>query len=382
MASKKKFLVLTNAYPSEDDLYRNGFIHRRVKSYQRYEIEIEVFVLYAEEISETYEFDHIKVMKGNKNHLFQHLRTNDFFKTLIHFVSPEMIEIIKQVKPRMPLLIWIHGFEAEAWHRRYFNFLESKEQLRKILEMSQDYYRKQLELMNWLYQTDELDLTFIHVSKWFKEHVAECDARTRTQNAHIIPNLIDEHVFTYEKKGPEQRLKILSIRPYASKKYANDLAVKAVLELTDRPFFDRLEFAFYGDGRLFHQTLEPLMNSSNVHIYKGFLKQEEIAKLHKNYGIFLCPTRLDSQGVSMCEAMASGLVPISTNITAIPEFVTNRVSGLLSKPEDPVHLADQIETLFFHEDLFLKLSKNAATTIIEKCGIDHVINKEMELILR
>ncbi len=29
-----KYLIITNAYPHEDQLYRNGFIHRRVKAYQ------------------------------------------------------------------------------------------------------------------------------------------------------------------------------------------------------------------------------------------------------------------------------------------------------------------------------------------------------------
>ncbi len=382
MTFSEKYLILTNAYPSEDQLYRNGFIHRRVKSYEEYNADMEVFVLspvYPTE--ESYVFDDVKVTRGNKEHFYNYLIKNDYAKILIHFVSPDMIETIKNVKPKIPLIIWIHGFEAEAWHRRWFNYLESREQLVRILEMSKNYYATQMKLMNYLYETDELDIKFIHVSKWFKEHIAEVDARSYSKNAYIIPNLIDEDFFNYQEKSPNHRLKILSIRPYASKKYANDQSVEAVLELANRPYFKRLHFAFYGDGKLFNETLAPLRNFSNVEIHKGFLKQDEIANLHKEYGVFLCPTRLDSQGVSMCESMSSGLVPLATNVTAIPEFVEHRYSGLLSLPENPIDIANNIEALYFNEELFLNLSKNAATSIREKCSKGKVITKEMELIL-
>ena len=377
-----RYLVLTNAYPSENQLYRNGFVHRRVKAYQKRGLKVQVFVLspiYKE--AENYHFDGVYVSRGNKEIFEQFLLENNFKKTLIHFVSVDMIDVIRKLKPRMPLIIWIHGFEAEAWHRRWFNFLESRDQLAKILEMANDYYIKQMKLMNWLYQTKELDLKFVHVSKWFTEHIAECYARAKTQNASIIPNIVDGELFNYVEKTPEQRFKILSIRPYASRKYANDLSVAAVLELSKKPFFNRLQFAFYGDGKLFDETLRPIKHFPNVKIRKGFLQQAEIAELHKDYGVFLCPTRLDSQGVSMCEAMSSGLVPVATNITAIPEFVEHRKTGLLAKPEDPEDLAYMIERLYFNESLFKRLSKNAAIDIRKKCGEDSVITREMELIL-
>lgn len=378
----KKYLVLTNSYPSEEDLYKNGFVHRRVKSYEQNNLNIEVFVLrpYYEKM-ESYTFENIKVFRGNEAHFEEFLRKNKYEKILIHFVNKPMINAIKVTTPETPIIIWVHGFEAEAWHRRWFNYLESKESLESILRMRNGFYKEQMQLMRYLYTTKELNLQFVHVSKWFKEHVAECDARVKTQNAHIIPNVIDEDIFKFQEKDDDQRFKILSIRPYASRKYANDLSIAAVLELSKRPYFNRLEFSFYGDGKLFDETVAPIKHFTNVKIKKAFLKQTQIAELHKQFGVFLCPTRWDSQGVSMCEAMASGLVPISINISAIPEFVEHRKSGLLANPEDPVDLADKIEKLYFNHELFKRLSKQASDSIIEKCGKNVVVSKEMELIL-
>ncbi|WP_058308668.1 glycosyltransferase family 4 protein [Gracilibacillus massiliensis] len=379
---KDKYILITNAYPHEDQLYRNGFIHRRVKAYQEKGIDVEVFVLHgAFKNYEEYNFDNVNVMRGQKSDLYVTLGNGEYKKILIHFVSTDMIDTIIDVASDIPVIVWVHGFEAEAWHRRWFNFLNSKEELKRILKMKDTFYANQLKLMNWLYLTNELNLQFVHVSKWFKEHIAECDARAVSQNASIIPNIIDNKLFRYNKKDSNQRYKILSIRPFASHKYANDQSVDAVLELSKRPIFDRLEFAFFGEGKFFDKTLLPLRNFDNVSINKTFLNQNEIADLHKSYGVFLCPTRLDSQGVSMCEAMSSGLVPLSSNITAIPEFVEHNHSGLLANPEDPVDIADNIERLFFNESLFQNLSQNASESINDKCSQEVVINKELELIL-
>ncbi len=48
-----------------------------------------------------------------------------------------------------------------------------------------------------------------------------------------------------------------------------------------------------------------------------------------NYGVFLSPTRMDAQGVMMCEVMASGLLTISSDNTAIPEFIVDEQNGIL-----------------------------------------------------
>jgi glycosyltransferase involved in cell wall biosynthesis len=82
----------------------------------------------------------------------------------------------------------------------------------------------------------------------------------------------------------------------------------------------------------------------------------------------------------MCEAMSSGLVPISTDITAIPEFVKHDVSGLLTTPESPTDIADAIERLYYNSDVFLRVSKQASQSIREKCAVDVVIKRELEII--
>ena len=131
---------------------------------------------------------------------------------------------------------------------------------------------------------------------------------------------------------------------------------------------------------MFDQTVEPLRQFDNVKLENRFFTQEEIRDLHAEHGIFLSPTRFDSQGVSMCEASSSGLVTISSEVAAVPEFIEHRVSGLLAQPESIDDLADLIEELYFDAELFQRLSKQGSLAMLEKCGRKATIGAEVNYI--
>ena len=124
--------------------------------------------------------------------------------------------------------------------------------------------------------------------------------------------------------------------------------------------------------------VEPLRPFSNVVIERRFLTQQEIARLHKDYGAFLCPSRMDTQGVSRDEAMASGLVPITNAVAAIPEFVSDQ-EGLLAPGEDSSALAQGIRRLAQDPQLFKRLSENAALRVRQQSGKRQVIEQELSL---
>ena len=82
----------------------------------------------------------------------------------------------------------------------------------------------------------------------------------------------------------------------------------------------------------------------------------------------------------MCEAMSSGLVPVSTRIAAIPEYVGHGSSGLLGEPESAADLASAIRELYQDPDLFVALSEGAARSIRRQCGRAATTDRELELI--
>lgn len=222
-------------------------------------------------------------------------------------------------------------------------------------------------------------LSLIFVSQYFADEVMEdVGFRLPDDQYKIIHNPVDTDIFSYVEKDPEQRKKILSIRPYASRKYANDLSVKAVLELSKEPFFDELEFRFIGDGALFDETLLPLRDFSNVIIDRGFLAQPDIAELHKEYGVFLCPTRMDAQGVSKDEAMSSGLVVVTNGVTAIPEFIDEQC-GVIAGSEDYLGMAAGIKRLYETPSDFTRLSDSAGKRARKQVAKEKIVKEELTI---
>ena len=377
----EKLLVICNAYPSEQALYRNGFIHRRVKAYKEAGLDVEVFYNH-EPVQQAYEyeFDGVRVTVGNEGALELHVASNDFDGYLIHFAEPQRIRPLQKLNVKKPVIVWVHGFEAEAWYRRWFNFINTSEGIKAALEKKDTYYLKQNAFFHDLMTEERLNVSFVNVSKWFQKYVVEPDNGAEFRNSTVIPNLVDEEVFPYREKEDNKRFKILSIRPFASLKYANDQTVGAILELSKRPYFKALSFTICGSGPMFNQTVEPLRQFDNVKLENRFFTQEEIRDLHAEHGIFLSPTRFDSQGVSMCEASSSGLVTISSEVAAVPEFIEHRVSGLLAQPESINDLADLIEELYFDAELFQRLSKQGSLAMLEKCGRKATIGAEVDYI--
>ncbi|SFC68564.1 hypothetical protein SAMN05443252_105273 [Bacillus sp. OV322] len=86
---------------------------------------IEVFVLHPPySKAEINIYQGVTVYRGTEADLRILLSYKAHIKYLIHFVNPSMIQAIREVNPGIPVVVWIHGFEAETWHRRWFKELQ------------------------------------------------------------------------------------------------------------------------------------------------------------------------------------------------------------------------------------------------------------------
>lgn len=370
---RSKYLILTNHYPSYDDLYRNAFVHSRVKAYQERGVNVDVFRLRKDEALSYHEFQDVDIVTGSPEALRKLLAFGDYQHVLVHFLDPDMWAVLREYIDRVRVTVWVHGAEVQPWWRREYNYSREDQLTQAKLDSERRlaFWQSVLKLMH-------PNLKLVFVSQYFAEEVMEdLDIRLPEAQYEIIHNPIDTDLFSYRNKPSEQRLKVLSIRPYASAKYANDLSVKAILALKDKPWFSELEIRIIGDGALFDETLAPLTGIPNVIIQRGFLKQTEIASIHKDYGIFLCPTRMDAQGVSKDEAMSSGLVVVTNNVTAIPEFV-DADCGILAGPEDFQSMADGIAMLVENPNKFEQMSAYAAARVRRQTCKKLIVNSELE----
>lgn len=365
-----KLAIITNKYPKVDDYYRNGFIHQRNLEYYELGYKCKVFIVRENAVKNTYVYEGIEVIEGDYDFIKEAITSWGPARILIHFIGEKHMRLLEELNYSIPAVIWIHGVEALKWTRRLFNIKEIS--FLKYIFVNE----KKLKSMKRFIMKSK-NIHFILISNWMKE-IMETDVGIKIEKYEIIPNVINTELFNYQPKEMDQRKKILIIRNFNSQKYANDLSIKAILELKGKDYFKDLKFCIYGQGKHFETLTNKLRDLDNVEIHNKFLSQAEIAIVHKDYGIFLCPTRQDSQGVSMCEAMSSGLVPVTSNNTAIPEFV-DKDAGYLTDNK-PKSIAKAIEDLYFSKEQFAKKSYNSHKLMFKKCNKNKIINEELSYI--
>lgn len=375
---KSDTLVLAKQYPAYDDLYKYGFLHSRLRAYKKAGTIVDIYRFMNEDIGHFREFESIDLFEGGARELEEALSSGQYKQILIHLIDKKMWDIVKKYQDSIKIFIWIHGAEIQTWQRRAFEFdLMTSDQIERQKKLSDARVKFWQNLLD--HEAGE-NVHFIFVSQYLRAESEEgLERHFPKQQTSVIHNYIDEEIFPYEPKPVEQRYNLLTIRPFAGKKYGNDITVNAILELAKSPQFSQFKIEICGDGPLFDETVEPLKQFENVIINKGFLSHDEMAEKYQQYGVFINPTRWDSQGVSRDEARIAGLVSISSNITAVPEFVSSE-DGVLVDVEDYKALADKILWLVENPKDFTNLSINGRARVQEQCNAEQTIYKELRLI--
>lgn len=369
-------LMLLKQYPDYSDLYKYGFVHSRVRAYARARVAVDVFRLSPDEPCIFREFENVDVTHGDRDLLELALGSGAYDHVLVHLMDRSMWESLSRHIDRVRVTVWVHGAEIQSWQRRAFEFERMDpaevERQKKLGDQRIVFWREVLA-------QPHPNLHLVFVSRHFAGEVAEDLGIDLSTVPHsVIHNLVDGELFPYRRKQAEDRFRLLAIRPFVSRKYANDLLVGAIQELSRRPDFSRYGVTIVGEGEDFAPAREALGSLANVELQQRFLTQREIAQMHATHGVFLSPTRWDSQGVSRDEAMSSGLVPVSEAISAVPEFVDAR-SGVLVAPESPAAIADAVEALAVSPERFLALSEEAARRAQSQCGLAGTIERELAL---
>lgn len=267
---------------------------------------------------------------------------------------------------------WLHGSEIPG-------FLKRKSALdRQPTEIADELFKNCCGFWRSFHRDKPEGAPLVFPSQTAVRYAAEgLDAPL--ESPVVIANPIDTDLFEYRPKKTETRLGVLMIRPFDSRAYGNDLAIAAISSLRASPALQDVRFKVIGDGPLFEETVGPIRDVSNVSIHQGFLTQKQVAEEHRSHGIFLVPTRLDTQGVSRDEAMSSGLVPVTNAIEPIDEFVDEACAGLAA-PDDADALARLVADLVDDPQAFIRKSACAAERIRATRSSARIIPQDLALL--
>jgi glycosyltransferase involved in cell wall biosynthesis len=118
--------------------------------------------------------------------------------------------------------------------------------------------------------------------------------------------------------------------------------------------------ALVGDGP-HRRTLEAHFAGMPVE-FLGFLHGEELATAYASSDVFVMPSRSETLGLVVLEAMSAGLPVVAARAGGIPELVEHGVNGLLF--EDEASAVGEIDHLLAHPQAAADMRRNARETAL------------------
>lgn len=378
-AAGQDFVLICNSFPGANQGYGGEFIRMRYAAYLEQGLSGSVIHLrraLSEGTQEPFEQTCYKVLRLPDAHIgaVSKILAQGHAKVLCHSPTPNVQKALQKHVTHTRLNYWFHGFDVRDYRRLYFNYSTAELAARKA---ALD------EVMQWRKEANQIcfgqpEITKIFVSNYLR-NIAERDTEITAQNSHIIPNYINGDVFAGAPKRPKQMNRILMLRSFSQRNYGGDIAVEAIKIASRWEGFENLHFTVRGFGHDFASATADLWAFPNVDIQEQYSSVAEMAELHREHGVFMCPTRFDTQGVSLGEAMASGMVCITNKTTGIPEFIDD-TCGLLLPADNPRSMAKALFHVQAHADEFCQRGANAAKRVRAQCGADQTILREISLI--
>lgn len=376
LIASRDFIVVVNTYPGLPERPGGEFIRGRVNAYRDAGYSgavVEINRANYAPVSESHAG--LAVLRLHTSHTeeFVEKLASTKSKVLVHSPLPSLQQVFREQIPSSRLVYFYHGFEVRDYRRLPFNYTT------QALATQRNY----LDATNkerWAHAGQAFadhELSKVFVSKFLRD-IAQADAKTTAVNAHIIPNFIDTSMYPARIRDACECKNILLLRPFTRRNYGNDIAIEALRILSTRAGFEELQITIRGFGEEFVSTVAPLQNLENVSIEDGYSSPGEMASMHDANGIFLCPSRFDTQCVSLGEAMASGMACVTNDVPGITEFVDD-TCVVLARPDNPLDFANALWSLIENPDRIPSLSSAAAKRVRESCDMEHTIAREIEL---
>ncbi len=203
--------------------------------------------------------------------------------------------------------------------------------------------------------------------RFFVEHVGLGEHRTM-----VIPNFVVElPPWPIVPTEPNAGIEILFIGSVVRAKGVYDI-VEAAKRLSALP----LRWHIAGDGGNFIELKRLVEGDASlkekVYMY-GWIGREQKELLFRRCRVIVLPSYREGFPNSLLEAMSWGLVPIATDVGAIPEVVEDGRNGFLIRPGDVAGLVQVVKKLAKDRALLDRLRLAARNTVEEKFVVSKVL---------
>jgi glycosyltransferase involved in cell wall biosynthesis len=322
---------------------------------------------------------HIYALHNRREHCFdKELTTHNLLKKISYVTIPPDIETFDFI-----IIQW--ATLTEQFLQKTNGLLKKSAQLLICLrgiDASVDLYKYPDVLKNLL----RSDALILPVCDYFKQRIVQHGVDPN--RIFVMHSTIDCTKFNVRRRIPDKKIHIMTYGRFVEKK-GIEYAIQAIAKLINEKKHD-IEFSIIGKGpskKLYEQLIIAHGLSEHVKIY-SWDQQSALVKKLENTHIFVLPSATSSKGDqegipnSLKEAMAMGIPVVSTYHAGIPELVEDGISGFLVPEKNVEALANKIEHLINHPEIWSQMGRNGRSKIERNFEINKENDKLKQILLK
>ncbi|MBE3519130.1 MAG: glycosyltransferase [Firmicutes bacterium] len=142
---------------------------------------------------------------------------------------------------------------------------------------------------------------------------------------------------------------------------------------------NEVRFVVAGEGPERPILTEKIRQSGLTGVFQLAGHVRDVPEFLRGLDLFVLPSRREALGLSILEAMASGLAVVATKVGGIPEVVVNGETGLLVEPDDPEELCQAITALLADPELRTAMGKRGRARVEKLFDIRQTAEKTLEI---
>jgi glycosyltransferase involved in cell wall biosynthesis len=212
----------------------------------------------------------------------------------------------------------------------------------------------------------------------------------RTDKFHRIPMGIDPNECRFFEPERHDSNSVLAIGPLIEKSGFTDL-IEAIGILRDRGRAARLTIVGEGEfEEALRARIERCLLTTRVQVLGG-ISRSDLTTLMRTHTAMVLPWAADDcdrdvLANAVLEAMAAGVVVVSTDLPGVRELIDDGMNGRVINPRDPLWLAGALDTLFDCPELCQRMAWRARTKVEKRFvaaqNVSHLANLFFDAVAR
>jgi colanic acid/amylovoran biosynthesis glycosyltransferase len=232
-----------------------------------------------------------------------------------------------------------------------------------------------------LFDTGDL---FLAISEVMKRRLTELGCDEKKIILHRLGIDCRKFFFKPRQLNADGQIRVVTIARLVEKKGV-EYAIRAVAKLAH--VNQNIKYNIIGDGLLredLQRLIQELDAGETVKLL-GWKQQQELVEILDNSHILLAPSVTGKDGnqegtpVAIMEAMAMGLPILSTQHSGIPELIENGVSGFLVPERDVDALAEKLNYLIKHPEVWCQMGQAGRLYVEEYHDINKLNDRLVEI---